>query len=76
MSFSSITRPQTYFSLAISKDICMQEQAEDILGILLQLLIRSYKKAAYLALFLAKGRKNRVPDMDVFEFTLAGLGLG
>ncbi|KAI1025227.1 hypothetical protein LB504_009977 [Fusarium proliferatum] len=47
--------------------------AEDVLGILLQLLIYSYKEVAYLALFLAKGRKNRVPDIDVFEFTLAGV---
>ncbi|RBR24106.1 uncharacterized protein FIESC28_03105 [Fusarium coffeatum] len=60
-------------SLAISKDIRTREQAEDVLGILSQLLIRSYKEAAYLALFPAKGRKNRVPDMDVFEFTLAGV---
>ncbi|KAF9768807.1 hypothetical protein IL306_013841 [Fusarium sp. DS 682] len=60
-------------SLAISKDIRTREQAEDVLGILSQLLIRSYKEAAYLALFPAKGRRKRVPDMDVFEFTLAGL---
>ncbi|KAJ4152072.1 hypothetical protein NW765_017581 [Fusarium oxysporum] len=44
-------------SLAISKDIRTREQAEDVLGILSQLLIRSYKEAAYLALFPAKGRK-------------------
>ncbi|RYC78829.1 hypothetical protein BFJ63_vAg18298, partial [Fusarium oxysporum f. sp. narcissi] len=60
-------------SLAISKDIRTREQAEDVLGILSQLLIRSYKEAAYLALFPAKGRKKRVPDMDEFEFTLAGV---
>jgi hypothetical protein len=60
-------------SLAISKDIRTREQAEDVLGILSQLLIRSYKEAAYLALFPAKGRRKRVPDMDVFEFTLAGV---
>lgn len=60
-------------SLAISKDIHTREQAEDVLGILSQLLIRSYKEAAYLALFPAKGRRKRVPDMDVFEFTLAGV---
>ncbi|SCO92712.1 uncharacterized protein FRV6_16840 [Fusarium oxysporum] len=59
-------------SLAVSKDIRTREQAEDVLGILSQLLIRSYKEAAYLALFPAKGRKKRVPDMDAFEFTLAG----
>ncbi|KAL9572227.1 hypothetical protein ACKAV7_003640 [Fusarium commune] len=60
-------------SLAISKDIRTREQAEDVLGILSQLLIRSYKEAAYLALFPAKDRRNRVPDIDVFEFTLAGV---
>ena len=60
-------------SLAVSKDIRTREQAEDVLGILSQLLIRSYKEAAYLALFPAKGRRKRVPDMDVFEFTLAGV---
>lgn len=60
-------------SLATSKDIHTREQAEGILGILLQLLIRSYKEVAYLALFLAKGRRKRVPDIDVFKFTLAGV---
>ncbi|KAG8664695.1 uncharacterized protein FPOAC1_013475 [Fusarium poae] len=60
-------------SLAISRDIRTREQAEDVLGILSQLLIRSYKETAYLALFPAKGGKRRVPDMDVFEFTLAGV---
>ncbi|KAH7230971.1 hypothetical protein BKA59DRAFT_536001 [Fusarium tricinctum] len=60
-------------SLAISNDIRTREQAEDVLGIFSQLLIRSYKEAAYLALFPAKGRRKRVPDMDVFEFTLAGV---
>ncbi|KAF4440041.1 hypothetical protein F53441_12412 [Fusarium austroafricanum] len=60
-------------SLAISKDIRTREQAEDMLGILSQLLIRSYKEAAYLALFPAKGRKKRVPDIDAFKFTLAGM---
>ena len=60
-------------SLAISKDMRTREQAEDALGILSQLLIRSYKEAAYQALFPAKGRRKRVPDMDVFEFTLAGV---
>lgn len=60
-------------SLAISNDIRTREQAEDVLGILSQLLIRSYKEAAYQALFPAKGRRRRVPDVDVFEFTLAGV---
>ncbi|KAH7169649.1 uncharacterized protein B0J16DRAFT_383561 [Fusarium flagelliforme] len=60
-------------SLAVSKDIRTREQAEEVLGILSQLLIRSYKESAYLALFPAKGRRKRVPDMDVFEFTLAGV---
>ncbi|KAI1025269.1 hypothetical protein LB504_010044 [Fusarium proliferatum] len=59
-------------SLTISKDIRTQKQAKDVLRILLQLLIYSYKEVAYLALFPVKGRKNRVPDIDVFEFTLAG----
>ncbi len=44
-----------------------------MLRILLQLLIRNYKEAAYLALFLAKDRRNRVPDIDMFKFTLASV---
>ncbi|KAH7169610.1 hypothetical protein DER46DRAFT_624738 [Fusarium sp. MPI-SDFR-AT-0072] len=51
----------------------IDQQAEDVLGILSQLLICSYKEAAYLALFPAKDRRNRVPDIDMFEFTLAGV---
>ncbi|RFN44161.1 hypothetical protein FIE12Z_11602, partial [Fusarium flagelliforme] len=46
-------------SLAVSKDIRTREQAEEVLGILSQLLIRSYKESAYLALFPAKGRRKR-----------------
>ncbi|KAF4960038.1 hypothetical protein FGADI_1241 [Fusarium gaditjirri] len=59
--------------LALSNDIHTREQAEDVLGILSQLLIRSYKEAAYRALFPAKRKRERVADIDTVEFTLAGI---
>ncbi|KAG4273451.1 hypothetical protein FPRO04_14552 [Fusarium proliferatum] len=61
-------------SLATSSHIQTREQAEDILSILSQLLVHSYKEAAYLALFPpARGGRRRVADMNTFEFSLTSI---
>ncbi|MDB5910723.1 MAG: hypothetical protein JWP34_4837 [Massilia sp.] len=55
-------------ALALGSGICTSQRADNALGIIAQLLILEYKKAAYLAIF-----RCNAPDIGAVNFTLSGL---